>query len=247
VLQLGVVRPAERIPVAEGHEERAGRANTLRCDPQEVDGDGNDAPPLQLGCDQTHGLITYGSNGDEERHVDFILFEPLNRLGKRIPLEATWSRDRSHEGEVAAVETPETPTFDELAQTIDGKGHVRIRGQALVIERLAPMVLPQIADVDIDRDLPQGRIAASDGGVERRLSGGDETRRGHEPQSTLRKRLPKLRRGDGLGTTPGIRAQEETHRKRELRHVPHTVKFSSGWTLAEGAPRTGSPPGLTER
>ncbi len=58
--------------MCERNEQRSRRSNPFRDLAQKLDGHGANPLAFELGCDQAHGLVTHGSDGNEQRDVDSI-------------------------------------------------------------------------------------------------------------------------------------------------------------------------------
>ena len=80
VLGKSVVRPIERIPVLERHQQRSWRSHGLGYLAQQLDRYCRHTLSLELRRDQTDRLMAHRSHGDKERDVDLIVDDLGGRL-----------------------------------------------------------------------------------------------------------------------------------------------------------------------
>ncbi len=140
MLAVRIIGLVERIPVPEGNEERTRWPHFFRCLSEKLDGYGTYPAALQFCCCQAHGLVTHGSDGYQQRYIDLILHEPLNRGGSCLAHKAPGCRDRSHKGEVPMIYRSNPPSLSKLPNTIDWKREIGITKEAGMIERLTAVV-----------------------------------------------------------------------------------------------------------
>ena len=204
MLKTSVVWQAKRIAVAKRDEERARRADPLGHLAEQLDGDRCDPLPLQLCCDQAHGLVAEGSDRDQQCDVNAIGYETLRGLGRRLPDEAPRRSDRTHEREMPPVHRADPALRGQLVDAIDRKGDVRIASHARVVERFTAMSVNEGVYIGVGRNIPKRNVPASDGLIEWLLAGSDEAGARYQRQATLSERLGQRRPRHRIDPAPAI-------------------------------------------
>jgi hypothetical protein len=100
-LQLGISWFAQRGTHGKRHEQRARRQHLSRHLAQKREANGGNAALLNDARDQSHGLITDGSGGNQQNGIHAILSELLGHRRRGLLYQPCRSSDGAHKTEVA--------------------------------------------------------------------------------------------------------------------------------------------------
>ena len=106
---------------AEGHDQRPGRGQPRRDRRHHREHHRRDAARFEGRGNQTHGLVTEGSNRHQQRHVHRIAHQHLGGLGRVLANQPAGRRDRPHEGQVSWRHLADHALQRQLRQSVRGK------------------------------------------------------------------------------------------------------------------------------
>lgn len=114
-LQRVIARLPERVTQRVRHGEHARRSNTRGDFGEHRDRRRRDSSSLELGLNQTHGLVAERSNRYEQGDVDLVVDEQLRCRGCTVANQSTGRRDRAHERQVSWRDRTDRALERELA------------------------------------------------------------------------------------------------------------------------------------